>query len=67
MKSGLQKRKRILRPKLPESKKTTIIDGKYIKTFNNVDKFLIYKSKDNRKLVFMSKTGLELFGCYPIG
>ena len=56
----LQKRKNKLRPILPESLKTTIVNGIYTKTANNIDQFLIYKSRNNSKLVFCSKIGLEI-------
>ncbi|CAF1079531.1 unnamed protein product [Brachionus calyciflorus] len=54
------KRRSKTRPKLPESLRKTIIDGIYTKTTNRIDQFLIFKSKNNKKLVFCSKTGLEI-------
>ncbi|CAF0938303.1 unnamed protein product, partial [Brachionus calyciflorus] len=42
IKYGLQKRRSKTRPKLPDSLRTTILDGIYTKTTNKIDKFLIY-------------------------
>lgn len=60
LKHGFQKRKSKNRPKLPSSLASIVIDGKYTKTSNEIDKFLIFKTKKNSKLVFCSKTGLEI-------
>ncbi|CAF0745668.1 unnamed protein product [Brachionus calyciflorus] len=60
IKYGLHKRRSKTRPNLPDSLRTTIIDGIYTKTTNKIDQFLIFKSKNNKKLVFCSKTGLEI-------
>ena len=60
LKHGLQKRKSKNRPKLPTSLSSIVIDGKYTTTSNGIDKFLIYKTRKNSKLVFCSKTGLEV-------
>ncbi|CAF0740728.1 unnamed protein product [Brachionus calyciflorus] len=39
---------------------TTVVEGKNTKFINEIDNFLIYKTKRNKKLVFCSKIGLEI-------
>ncbi|CAF1031988.1 unnamed protein product [Brachionus calyciflorus] len=65
VKAGLQKRKTVLRPKMPTSVLTTVVEGKYTKCVNDIDNFLIYKTKRNKKLVFCSKIGLEILSNSP--
>ncbi|CAF0754033.1 unnamed protein product [Brachionus calyciflorus] len=45
LKHGLQKRRNKNHEQYPTSLSTTVVEGKYTKTSNGLDKFLIYKTK----------------------
>ena len=44
LKHGLQKRRNKNHEQYPTSLSTTVVEGKYTKTSNGIDKFLIYKT-----------------------
>ncbi|CAF0884641.1 unnamed protein product, partial [Brachionus calyciflorus] len=58
IKSTLQKRKKKTLPPLPRALKDLNLDGEFIKTVKD-EKFLIYKSRDNKILVFSSPNQLK--------
>ena len=63
MSSALKYRATKTRPKLPDSIRQILLEGKYTETIactNNSKKFLIFQSKNNKNLVFSSKVQLEV-------
>lgn len=56
----LNKRRRKLRPKLPQTLREIILTEQYPQTLNAKQKFLIVNKSQNKILVFASPTGIEI-------